>query len=101
MELTVSPHRVASPSEMPVPPQPEVPPTAPAASLEKAVVIPDVAVSSSCPVTWEEHVSYPVVVYVIDVFVCSCCILQPFGRALVEAGKAFFGMEQEKNVLRG
>ena len=33
--------------------------------------------------------------------VCLFCILQPFGRALVEAGKAFFGMEQEKNALRG
>ena len=33
--------------------------------------------------------------------VCLFCVLQPFGRALVEAGKAFFGMEQEKNVLRG
>ena len=32
--------------------------------------------------------------------VCLCFVLQPFGRALVEAGKAFFGMEQEKNVLR-
>ena len=27
-------------------------------------------------------------------------VLQPFGRALVEAGKAFFGMEQEKGALR-
>ena len=34
-------------------------------------------------------------------FVCLLCVLQPFGRALVEASKAFFGMEQEKNVLRG
>ena len=33
--------------------------------------------------------------------VCLCCVLQPFGRALVEAGKAFFGMEQEKNTLHG
>ena len=33
--------------------------------------------------------------------VCLFCVLQPFGRALVEAGKAFFGMEQEKNALRG
>ena len=32
---------------------------------------------------------------------CLCIALQPFGRALVEAGKAFFGMEQEKNALRG
>ena len=34
-------------------------------------------------------------------YVCLCRALQPFGRALVEAGKAFFGMEQEKNALRG
>ena len=34
-------------------------------------------------------------------YVCLFCVLQPFGRALVEAGKAFFGMEQEKNALRG
>ena len=27
--------------------------------------------------------------------------LQPFGRALVEVGKAFFGMEQEKRALWG
>ena len=33
--------------------------------------------------------------------VCLCYVLQPFGRALVEAGKALFGMEQEKNALRG
>ena len=33
--------------------------------------------------------------------VCLCRALKPFGRALVEAGKAFFGMEQEKNALRG
>ena len=32
---------------------------------------------------------------------CLCIALQPFGRALVEAGKAFFGMEQEKGALRG
>ena len=30
---------------------------------------------------------------------CSFVILQPFGRALVEAGKAFFEMEREKNAL--
>ena len=30
-----------------------------------------------------------------------CLALQPFGRALVEAGKAFLGMEQEKGALRG
>ena len=34
-------------------------------------------------------------------FVCLFCALQPFGHALVEAGKAFFGMEQEKNALHG
>ena len=28
-------------------------------------------------------------------------LFQPFGHALVEAGKAFFGMEQEKSALRG
>ena len=33
--------------------------------------------------------------------VSLCRALQPFGRALVEAGKAFFGMEQEKTTLRG
>ena len=33
--------------------------------------------------------------------VCLFYVLQPFGRALVEAGKTFFGMEQEKNALRG
>ena len=33
--------------------------------------------------------------------VCLCCVLQPFRRALVEAGKAFFGMEQEKSALHG
>ena len=32
---------------------------------------------------------------------CLCTVLQPFGRALVEAGKAFFGMEQERGALRG
>ena len=32
---------------------------------------------------------------------CLCTVLQPFGRALVEAGKTFFGMEQEKGVLHG
>ena len=30
-----------------------------------------------------------------------CRALQPFGRGLVEAGKAFFGMEQEKSALCG
>ena len=30
-----------------------------------------------------------------------CLALQPFGRAVIEAGKAFFGMEQEKGALRG
>ena len=30
-----------------------------------------------------------------------CTVLQPFGRALCEAGKAFFGMEQERGALRG
>ena len=57
-ELTVSPYRVASPSAMGAPPQPEVAPTAPAASLGQAAVMTDVAASSSCPATWEEHVSY-------------------------------------------
>ena len=33
--------------------------------------------------------------------ICLLCVLQPFGRALVEAGKAFFEMEREKNVLHG
>ena len=33
-------------------------------------------------------------------YVCLCRALQPFGHALVEAGKAFLGMEQEKNTLR-
>ena len=33
--------------------------------------------------------------------VCLCRALQPFGHALVEAGKAFFGMEQERSALRG
>ena len=33
--------------------------------------------------------------------ICLFCVLQPFGRALVEAGKVFFWMEQEKNVLHG
>ena len=45
-ELTVSPCRVALPLAMGAPPQPEVAPTAPAASQEKAVVMPDVAASS-------------------------------------------------------
>ena len=30
-----------------------------------------------------------------------CTVLQPFGRAMVEAGKAFFNMEQERGAIRG
>ena len=33
--------------------------------------------------------------------VCLFWVLQPFGRALVEASRALFGMEPEKNALRG
>ena len=32
---------------------------------------------------------------------CLCTVLQPFGRALVEAGKAFFNIEQERSTFRG
>ena len=55
--LTVSPDRVATPPAEDATLQPEVAPTAPAASMEKVVVMPDVTASSSRPVTWEEHVS--------------------------------------------
>ena len=34
-------------------------------------------------------------------FLRLCIALQPFGRALVKASNAFFGMEQEKSALRG
>ena len=30
-----------------------------------------------------------------------CTVLQPFGRAVVEAAKAFFNMEQERSTFRG
>ena len=87
---------------MPVPPQPETTPTTPAPSLDKAVAMTDVAASSSRPATWEEHVSYPLHPLCSLMFsVRLCRALQPFGHALVEAGKAFFGMEQEKSALRG
>ena len=62
----------------------------------------DVAASSSRPATWEEHVSYSLhSLCSLMFFVHICLALQPFGRALVEAGKAFFGMEQEKSAPRG
>ena len=32
--------------------------------------------------------------------ICSHFVWQPFGRALIESGKAFFEMERERNVLR-
>ena len=55
--LTVSPGRVTTPPTVDATLQPEVAPTAPAASVEKVVVMPDVIASSSRPTTWEEHVS--------------------------------------------
>ena len=62
----------------------------------------DVAASSSRPATWEEHVSGSLHLLCNLLFSVDLCrALQPFGRALVEAGKAFFGMEQEKSALRG
>ena len=71
-------------------------------SLDKTVVMVDVAASSSRPATWEEHVSGPLHPLCNLLFSVSLCrTLQPFGRALVETGKAFFGMEQEKSALRG
>ena len=62
--LTVSPGRVASPLAIDAPLQLEVALTAPATSVEKAVVMPDVTASSSRLVTWEEHISY---------FLCISC----------------------------
>ena len=52
-----SPARVVSPMRAPTPPPPEVTPTTPAPSLDKAVAIPDHAASSSRFASWEEHVS--------------------------------------------
>ena len=87
---------------MPTPPQPETTLTTPALSLDKAAAMIDVVASSSRPATWEEHVSYPLYsLCSLMFFVHLCHALQPFGHALVEAGKAFFGMEQEKSALRG
>ena len=63
--------------------------------------MPDAATSCSRPASWEEHVSHPLHFFMQQFFlVCLLYVLQPFGRALVEAGKAFCGMEQEKNALR-
>ena len=45
---------------------------APAASLEKAVVMTDVAASSSRPATWEEHVSYSLCL------LCDLCFLYAY-----------------------
>ena len=39
--------------------------------------------------------------YILLVSAYLCLALQPFGRAVIEAGKAFFGMEQKKGALRG
>ena len=58
-ELTVSPGRVATPPTVDTPLQLEVAPIVPAASMEKAVAMPDAAASSSRPTTLEEHVSHP------------------------------------------
>ena len=93
---------MASPIDAPAPPQLETTPTTPAPSLDKAVAAADLAASSSRPATWEEHVSDPLLSLCNLLFSVSLCrALQPFGHALVEAGKAFFGMEQEKSALRG
>ena len=87
---------------VPAPPQPETTPTTPAPSLDKTVAMADVAASSSRPATWEEHVSGSLHLLCNLLFSVNLCrASQPFGRALVEAGKAFFGMEQEKSALRG
>ena len=39
--------------------------------------------------------------FFLFLLVCLNIVLQPFGRALVEAGKAFFNMEQERGAFRG
>ena len=57
--LTASPGRVATPLAVDTTLQPEVAPTVPVASTEKAVVMPDAAASTSRPTSWEEHVSHP------------------------------------------
>ena len=94
---------MASPIDAPAPPQPGTTPTTPAPSLDKAVAAADLAASSSRPATWEEHISVSLQLFYACCyfFIYLCHALQPFGRALVEAGKAFFGMEQEKSALRG
>ena len=61
--------------------------------------MPDAPASSSRPSTWEEHVSHPLLFDATSLLVCLLFVLQPFDRALVEAGKAFFEMEREKNAL--
>ena len=73
-EVAASPARVASPMRAPTPPQPELTPTTPAPSLDKAVAIPDPAASSSRFATWEEHVSILCLLefaFVVSVCLCS------------------------------
>ena len=89
---------------VPAPPQPETISTTPAPSLDKAVATANLAASSSRPATWEEHVSvlcFDFLCIFVGFHTLMSFVLQPFGRALVEAGKAFFRMEQEKSALRG
>ena len=71
-EVATSPARVASPMRAPTPPQPELTPTTPAPSLDKAVAIPDPAASSSRFATWEEHVS--ILCFLEFAFVVSVCL---------------------------
>ena len=103
-EVATSPARVASPMHEPTPPRPEVTPTTPAPSLDKAVTIPDHAASSSRFATWEEHVSTLCFLELASLFLVYplsyAFFPQPFGRALVEAGKTFFNMEQERSTFR-
>ena len=103
-EAAASPARTASPMRAPTPPRPELTPTTPVPSLDKAVAIPDPAASSSRFATWEEHVSALCFLEFASIFSVRLCsyalFLQPFGHALVEAGKAFFNMEQERSTFR-
>ena len=71
-EVAASPARVASPMRAPTPPQPELTPTTPAPSLDKAVAIPDPAASSSRFATWEEHVR--ILCFLEFAFVVSVCL---------------------------
>ena len=62
--------------------------------------MPDPAASSSRFATWEEHVSILCFLELSSFFLAYVLFLQPFGRALVEAGKTFFNMEQERSTFR-